>query len=106
MGNFRSVKHVKLYLTVSVTSALPPPLPLGKNAFYLGPASCVDITLVDDIQCDAVRAGLTSLPCLDHPLLHTLLTLPLVGPVSWINASLVLSSVFFMVGSVAGEAQC
>lgn len=49
MGNFRFVKYVKFYFIVLVMLVLFFLFFFGKNVFYLGLVSCVDIIFVDDI---------------------------------------------------------
>lgn len=47
---------------------------------YLGPDNCIDITLVEESQCDVVGPGLTSAcHCLDHQLIQRVLALLFVG---------------------------
>ena len=73
----------------------------GENASYLGPV--VNSIFVADTQCDVVGAGLMSFVSnVFRFIAWTSASTLLAGPII-LDQHVVLSSVFFMVGSTAGE---
>ena len=100
MGNFQPVKlylNVGVYVGVNLSH-----FPSGENASYLGPV--VNSIFVADTQCDVVGAGLMSFVSnVFRFIAWTSASTLLAGPII-LDQHVVLSSVFFMVGSTAGEA--
>ena len=99
MGNFQPVKlylNVGVYVGVNLSH-----FPSGENASYLGPV--VNSIFVADTQCDVVGAGLMSFVSnVFRFIAWTSASTLLAGPII-LDQHVVLSSVFFMVGSTAGE---
>ena len=99
MGNFQPVKlylNVGVYVGVNLSH-----FPSGENASYLGPV--VNSIFAADTQCDVVGAGLMSFVSnVFRFIAWTTASTLLAGPII-LDQHGVLSSVFFMVGSTAGE---
>lgn len=102
MGNFQPVKlylNVGVYVGVNLSH-----FPSGENASYLGPVTCVNSIFVADTQCDVIGAGLMSFVSNVFCFIAWTSASTLLAGLIILDQHMVLSSVFFMVGSTAGEA--
>lgn len=102
MGNFQPVKlylNVGVYVGVNLSH-----FPSGENASYLGPVTCVKSIFVADTQCDVIGAGLMSFVSNVFCFIAWISASTLLAGLIILDQHMVLSSVFFMVGSTAGEA--